>query len=69
MTEIALHELGHALALGHHSNPDDLMGTKVGYEGGGPSSCDLDGFEAAHHWLTASDHGGPHTNHIASIIC
>ena len=68
ITEVTMHEFGHALALGHHSNQLDLMGTTVGYEGGGPSACDLDGFEESHHWLTELD-TTPHTNHDSSVTC
>lgn len=68
--EVTMHELGHALALGHHSNEDDLMGPTLGYEGGGPSACDLDGFEQAHEWLTA-DLGakGAYVTDATSIEC
>ena len=75
ITEVTMHEFGHALALGHHSNQLDLMGTTVGYEGGGPSACDLDGFEESHHWLTGGRAATgdvpstPHGNHVASIAC
>ncbi len=71
--EITMHELGHALSLGHHSNPDDLMGGTVGDANGNPitsiSGCDLDGFEEAHHWLTADKVTTPHLNHDTSITC
>jgi hypothetical protein len=67
VNEIALHELGHGLGLGHHSNQDDLMGTTVGYEGGGPSACDLDGFEASHQWLVYGE--APSPNDVDSIVC
>ena len=69
--EIALHELGHALALGHHSNEADLMGRTVGSEStltGVPSDCDLDGFAAAHQWLTSGS-GTPALNQPDEIIC
>lgn len=61
--QVTEHEVGHALALGHHSNEADLMGQTVGYEDGGPSACDLDGFVAAHRWLTGA------APHAGSIVC
>ncbi|MCH8878014.1 MAG: matrixin family metalloprotease [Chloroflexi bacterium] len=71
--EIAMHELGHALSLGHHSNEDDLMGRTVGHAAGLPitsiSVCDLGGFEEAHHWLTTEVSSTPHLNHVTSINC
>ena len=71
--EITMHEWGHALSLGHHSNENDLMGRTVGHEGGLPftsiSACDLDGFEAAHHWLTTDLSATPHLQHDPIITC
>ena len=72
--EIAMHELGHALSLGHHTNQNDLMGTTVGHVNGSPilaiSVCDLNGFEEAHHRLTIdTDPSDPHLNHVISISC
>lgn len=65
-----MHELGHALGLDHHSNEEDLMGPTVGYEGGGPSACDLDGFEKAHEWLTADlGANGAYRTDATSIEC
>ena len=73
ITEITLHEFGHALSLGHHSNQNDLMGTSLGHSDGTPidsvSECDLDGFEAAHHWLAIDLTATPHLNHATSIVC
>lgn len=71
--EITMHEVGHALALGHHSNEDDLMGPTVGKINGARiteiSDCDLDGFEAAHQWLTDKTAGVPELNLENSIDC
>ena len=65
--EVTAHEVGHALGMGHHTNEQDHMGQTVGYEGGGPSACDLDGFEAAHQWLV--DGGPPDSNPVNSVTC
>jgi hypothetical protein len=70
ITEVAMHELGHALALGHHSNELDLMGRTVGYEGGGPSGCDLKAFLKAHEWLTVELGAmGPYRVSETSVAC
>ncbi len=66
--EIAMHELGHALSLGHHGDENDLMGRTVGFVGDGPSACDLDGFETSHHWLVEGA-TVPHLNHDSVIPC
>ncbi len=68
ITEITMHELGHALSLGHHSNEADLMGPSLPSEGF-ISTCDLDGFVAAHHWLTEDLNTVPHLNHASSVMC
>ncbi len=67
--EITMHELGHALSLGHMiGNEDDLMGPTLPSDGV-ISPCDLDGFEEAHHWLTLDSVTVPHLNHVSSVIC
>ena len=74
--EITMHEVGHALALGHHDNEDDLMGPTVGHDDNDRttieeiSECDLDGFVEAHQWLTdPANNGMPELNLVDFIFC
>jgi hypothetical protein len=49
--EIAIHEIGHALGLGHANFDGDIMSQKINSEGiVNISECDLNGVLQANHW-------------------
>jgi len=70
--EIARHEMGHALGLGH-ANFDDLMDPTVG-GANEISACDIAAVKAANHWILVDppppgSSPVPHAPHVTHVEC
>jgi hypothetical protein len=58
LKQIAMHELGHSLGLGHANFNGDLMSPVINPTTGGISKCDIDGVMHAEQWLAGYDVNG-----------
>ena len=65
--EIARHELGHCLGLGH-ANFDDLMDPTVGGQAD-ISRCDVEAVRQANHWYFIDQADTPHAPHVRVWTC
>lgn len=50
LKQIAMHEIGHTLGLGHANFKGDLMSPRINDESPTISKCDIDGIFDANHW-------------------
>lgn len=71
LKQIALHEIGHTLGLGHANFNGDLMSPVINHESGGISKCDISGVFEANQWNLAGSGSGipvitshPQRNHV-----
>ena len=65
LKQIAMHELGHTLGLGHANFNGDLMSPVINSATGGISKCDVTGVLHAEQWLTGSNtNGQPQEDHV-----
>jgi Matrixin len=58
LKQIAMHELGHTLGLGHANFNGDLMSPVINHESGGISECDISGVFEANQWNRAGSGSG-----------
>lgn len=67
--QITMHELGHALGLGHAEENGDLMSTTVDGGTNVISNCDKEGVREANHWYIVDGTNTPHQPHVSSVSC
>jgi predicted Zn-dependent protease len=70
LKEIAVHEMGHALGLGHSNFDGDLMSQRLSSEGTvNISECDINGILQANHWKLVSNENTPNSPNESSVNC
>lgn len=68
LEEVATHELGHCLGLGHADFDNDLMSPTVnGVKT--ITSCHIEGVKEANHWKLVDGDTTPHPPHVTSVDC
>lgn len=67
--QIAKHESGHALGLGHADFDGDLMSTTLSGGSDTISTCDVNGVLAAEHWRFVDGSSTPAPPGVTSVAC
>jgi hypothetical protein len=69
LEQIARHEIGHVLGLGHANFGDSLMSESTDGELGNISSCEINGVLAANHWKLVNGGDDPDYPQGQFVVC
>jgi hypothetical protein len=69
LEQIARHEIGHVLGLGHANFGDSLMSESTNGELGNISSCEINGVLAANRWKLVDGGGDPDYPEGQFVVC
>ena len=69
LEQIAMHELGHALGLGHANFDGDLMSPVLNTETAGISKCDITAVLEANQWKFLGSNNTPQPPHLDHVNC
>ena len=67
--QIAMHEIGHALGIGHANFKGDIMAPAINYEKVVISSCDVNAVSSANQWKLANSGTAPQPPHLDHVNC
>ena len=67
--QIAMHEIGHALGIGHANFKGDIMAPAINYEKVAISSCDVNAVSSANQWKLVNSGTAPEPPQLDHVNC